>query len=892
MAAIKITTFLGVAPKISPELLPNTAGQIAKNCKLYSGDLIPYPQPVIVGDTGKTGVLKTLYALRNPSNPLDLKWLSWTTDVDIAIATATEDDEQRFYFTGDGVPKVSNYELATTGVGPYPIAAYDLGLPLPNTTLTTVAQSQDASSTTASYARAANIATIITSAAHGLETNDFVNINGFTFLTGTYSDDGAATTTVTITGHGLSTGAIVTLDFTTGTGVDGTYTITKISNDVFTVAVTAGAPSTGNVGLDLSTFNNASVQVTKIDATTFTYASTGFNSTTVAYTAGVINKAGTITQSRARDSGNLATIVTAAPHLLRTGNVVTVTGFPAATTTVATFNAANVEVTVLNATTITYFSPGEAVSTVADGDGKVTLAGLTQARSYLYTWFTPWLEESIGSEPSDDLYIKEGQTVTVSSIPTAKPTGNNFIRGVRLYRTLPSVSGTEYFLLSTLWFPTALTRVARASNISTVTTGFPHNLSIDDRFKISACTVASFNITGGIVLDVIDDYTFTYAQAAGDVASTAVTAGTLYHDVSENPPTSTARYWGDGGNYDFIDDFDSRNLNTLLSSDDYDAPPENLEGLAAVQNNILVGFVGNKMYFSQPGQPHAWPQRYAITIEHPIVGIAAIGGSFLVTTTSYPYLVSGNDPAARMAVARIDANYPCLNRKSMVTMGYGIVYTTHEGLAVYSPGSGPQIITKALYNSDTWNATLNPTTVNAQYYNENYIASHSTGGIIFEQDTKTGGFFTDNTFAFTASWYDTLQGKVYVTAGTNGDVYEWDDLTQPALTMEWKSKVIITKDMLNLGAVRVVADYAATSLIWDEDTTQWEVESSTWDAPNEITFTLWVDKQQIFQTNVNDSDVFRLPTGYRSDTFEVGVTGNVRVRAIHLGETPTGLRLA
>jgi len=38
--------------------------------------------------------------------------------------------------------------------------------------------------------------------------------------------------------------------------------------------------------------------------------------------------------------------------------------------------------------------------------------------------------------------------------------------------------------------------------------------------------------------------------------------------------------------------------------------------------------------------------------------------------------------------------------------------------------------------------------------------------------------------------------------------------------------------------------------------------------------------------------VFRLPSGYRSDTFEVGVSGSARVRAIHVGETPYGLRTA
>ncbi len=59
-----------------------------------------------------------------------------------------------------------------------------------------------------------------------------------------------------------------------------------------------------------------------------------------------------------------------------------------------------------------------------------------------------------------------------------------------------------------------------------------------------------------------------------------------------------------------------------------------------------------------------------------------------------------------------------------------------------------------------------------------------------------------------------------------------------------------------------------------------------------ITFKLWVDKQLLMTTTVTDMNTFRLPTGYRSDTFEVGVTGDIRVRAIHLGETPLSLKEA
>lgn len=808
MAGVKIIGFLGTAPKISPELLPNTAGQIATNCKLYSGDLIPYPQPTVVANTSRTGTIKTLFALRDPDTG-DKKWLSWLTEVDIAVASKTDQDEQRFYYSGDGAPKVSNYELATTGAAPYPVGYYDLGLPIPpdSSKLATTAATFS-TLTTSSFARdASNTATIVTSTAHGLKSGNSISVSRFAYRTGTYSQTGGTTITVTITGHGLANGASVVLDFTSGTAVDGTFTITNVTTNTFDVIASTAATTSGDVRWDIRGFN-----------------------------------------------------------------------------------ATNVECTVVNSTTFTYFSPGPQVTTTSSSDGRVDLGGLPQARSYVFTWYTPWDEESIASIPSDNLYIKEGTIVTVSNLPTVKPTGNNFVRGVRLYRTLASASGTEYFRLATLWFPTGLVSVQRTSNVSRVTLLYPHNLGIDDRFKISGCTVASFDITGGIVTDIIDDYTFEYAQTASNVGATTVAAGTLFHDVSEDPPTTTARYWGDGGVYTFTDDFDSRDLLDILTSDDYDAPPEDLQGLTAIQNNILCGFVGNTLYFSEPGLPHAWPAKYAVTLEHNIVGIAAISGSSLVVTDSYPYIVSGSDPANGMATARIDANFPCLNKNSMVTMGYGIVYSTHDGLAVYSPSSGPAVITKLLYNNDTWQTAIDPSSVIAEYYGDNYFASHSTGAFVFEQDVKVGGFFVNADYSFTASWYDAVDGIVYYVSGVNGDIYQWDDLSQPLVTQEWKSKVIVTKDMINLGAARVVADYSVTSEDWDLETTTWDALTENWDLPAQLTFRLWVDKELLLETTINNSDAFRLPTGYRTDTFEVGVEGNIRVRAIHLAETPAGLR--
>jgi hypothetical protein len=805
MPGVKITSFLGIAPKVSPELLPETAGQIARNAKIYSGDLIPYPAPVVIGNTGRTGVIRTLFALKD--NLGQNQWLSWLTDVDIAVVTSSDIDDQRFYYTGDGVPKVSNFTLATNGAAPYPIDYYDLGLPLPKDkpTITVVPFT---TVSTATYERDANnTAVLTTTGPHGLKDGAYITITGFTYLAGTYTYVGT-TVTCTVANHGLANNTQVSLNFTSGNAVDGTYTVTVTGPNTFTVIVGVAPTSTGTVRLSMESFNASGVRITVLDAETFEY-----------------------------------------------------------------------------------FSPGPQVSTTAFVTGKIDLGGPTQSRSYVYTWFTPWEEESIGSDPTTDVFVKEGVTITVSDLPDFKPAGNNFVRGIRLYRTLATSAGTEYFRLKTLWFPTDIVSVSRAANVSTVTLIYPHNLGIDDRFKISGCDGdASFNINGGIVTAIVDDYTFRYAQTGANVSPAIFVGGTMYVDVCENQELDPARYWGDGGNFDFIDDFDPLNLSDILASDEYDAPPSDLKGLIAAQNNILAGFTANKLYLSEPARPHAWPQSYAITFEYDIVGLASVNGAILVLTEGYPYYISGNDPAAGLSSVRIDALYPCLNSKGIVPMNYGVVWPTHDGMAVYSPSSGPQLATKANFNNDTWAEALDPSTIVGEFYGDAYLASHSTGGFTFEPVERVGGQYVTIDYTFTSSWYSPTEGRLYYTFGTNGDIYEWDNLAQPSVPMEWKSKVIKTTSPMNLGAARVIADFEEPTLTWNQNTALWNADQSLWSTSDNILFSLWVDKELLFTHTVTDMDTFRLPTGYRSDTFEVAVEGDIRVRAIHLGETPLSLK--
>lgn len=795
MPAVKLQKFLGAAPKIAPELLPDTAAQVATNVKLYSGDLLPYRYPLLAGTCGQSGTIKTIYPMRDPDVPTSYHWLSWLTDTDVATSTALDGDEQRIYYT-DGVnaPRVTNYELAVDGTPPYPTDWYDLGLPLPTSVPTATATS---------------------------------------------------------------------------------YSTKTIS----------------------------------------TYA---------------------------RDAGNIATIVTSSNHALKSGAVVTITGFNDSAST-ESFNIQNTTVTVVDDTTLKYYSTGDVLSTAsADTDGRLRLAGGTVLRQYVYTWMTPWMEESIPSEPTDAIYIKEGQVVSVTGLPTAKPSGDNFIRGFRLYRTVTSDSSSAYLRLRTVWFPVTLASASRSSNVATITLTHPHNLQVGDLIKTVSVAFGgiadtSFNETDEPVITVVDDYTFTYASSGSDKATTATSAGTLQYDVSE-PGSTTGTYYSGST---FTDNYDVNGLIFQLDSLDHDAPDSGMVGIIAAHNNILVGFVGNEVCFSEPDKPWAWPLATRKVFPNAVVAVASMSGYILVLTEKYPYIIEGNTPRD-MQYSRVDTPYVCTSKRGVVVLPTGVVYPTHGGLATFGV-NGISLTTANIQDWDTWADFTDPTDLNAEFYNGKYFASDGARSFIFEENAETGGTYVTINSGFMAAHYDALYGKFYCTLDTTGEIYEWDSATNPLAPMEWRSKVINTQEYINIGAARVIADYdvdsgaAATiaaynanvvahnTALWplidqlgslnhglnytDPDTTSVVAVSGalnttlvngdpltqyqlTGYSVYPLSFRLWVEGILIFETELTDSEIFRLPSGYRSDTFEVGISGVARVKAVHIGETPFGLRTA
>jgi hypothetical protein len=741
--ALKIQKFFGEAPKLSPELLPDTVAQFAYNLDLYSGDLIPYRRPELITDLDKTGTINTIYPMRDPSTG-ERKWLHWTTDVDVATAQVEGDTTQRIYYTGDGAPKSTNYTLATSG-SQFPTQSYILGLPLPT---------------------AIPVAT----------------------------------------------------------------------------------------------------------AAAFTQKSS---------------------TNRSRDAGNTATITTSAPHGLTTGDFVTLTSFGD-----ATYNLSNVRVTAISDTQFSYFNFGPAEGSTSDTAGRIDLAGLTQPRNYVFTYYTAWDEESVPSEPSATIFVKEGQTVDVTSMPSLWTHGAGYQETgmqLRVYRTIIGVSGTEYYRVAELDLASPITATYSRTGATVTVTKASHGLTSNDTVTFRATT--GTGTAGVYTITVVDTDTFTFT------------------DPNTGSTTGNCQY---AETLSFTDDLDVSTLLFPLESTDNDAPDERMQGILSIHNGMLVGFFENTICFSEPGQPHAWPIKYRQQVDAPIVALGAYGTTLLALTNRTPWKIDGNNPAA-VSLTRTDYILPCLSKRSVINIGFGVVWASAGGLAVYSTTIGTDYLTKNVHGWTTWSRAVNPSQLYGAYYRGRYFGSDGTNTFLFERNEQVGGHLVQSDVKFTAAFYDAGSDEFFY--AHDGQVWLWNSPNIGNAVLDWKSKVFTTKQPINLGAARVIADYIAgedeDALITENNAiraanqalidagdpagslgtamaNQHQVAGSNLSDFREsyrtVTFQFFVNKQLIYTATRENDDAFRLPAGYRADTFEIRLATNVRVRAVHLAESMGGLR--
>ena len=369
---------------------------------------------------------------------------------------------------------------------------------------------------------------------------------------------------------------------------------------------------------------------------------------------------------------------------------------------------------------------------------------------------------------------------------------------------------------------------------------------------------------------------------------TSVTGVATFYLVDEIPITTLS----------FVDEESDDDIasNNILESTNWTAPPSDLEGITAMPNGILAGWRANELWFSEPYRPHAWPAAYVIVVDYPIVGLGVTNQTLVVCTEGYPFTASGIHPAS-IALSISPSLEPCLSRGSILSTTEGVYYASPNGL-VYAGLGRIENITRTLLTKDKWQSLTQVQTLRAARFGTAYYAFGGTqsgvfdplsfdplsfaldnyegsyGGVLVDPaDPRIGFNLLSYTTPVTAVQNDPWSGEIFIIKSDNLYRIALEALDPTRRVYKWRSKVFQVPKPGNLAAMKVFwkIPTSAPDATADAPTVDSAVEFP--ELPDGSTYgvvRLYANEDLVWTRNlVTSGELMRLPSGYKSDVFQL-----------------------
>jgi len=311
----------------------------------------------------------------------------------------------------------------------------------------------------------------------------------------------------------------------------------------------------------------------------------------------------------------------------------------------------------------------------------------------------------------------------------------------------------------------------------------------------------------------------------------------------------------------YTDETPADELDETIPSTAWDPPPDNLKGLRVAPQGFLAGFFDNKVAFSEPYQPHAWPTDYQLALDSEVVAVEVIDNGVVAGTTGRPYLIQGIDPRS-MTPRRLEVDHACLSAASMVSLGYAAIYASQDGLVQIDSG-GARLITAGVVTENEWRP-YNPETIHAYEWSGQYIAFYSgangKGGFLFDPRSPERGI-VELGFWVRSAFSESRSPLLFV-LNASEDVEEWDHPDADLEAYRWRSAVFPAPRPSNMALAKVTAS-----------------------SYSDLVFRIYAEGELITEKPVPGLNPFRLPSGYLARDFEIELEGTDAVQRVEVGES-------
>ena len=275
-------------------------------------------------------------------------------------------------------------------------------------------------------------------------------------------------------------------------------------------------------------------------------------------------------------------------------------------------------------------------------------------------------------------------------------------------------------------------------------------------------------------------------------------SGTYLYLIAERPASSA----------NYLDTVGADAFQEALPSAGWDEPPDALTGITSMPNGMMAAFVGRDVYFCEPYRPHAWPEKYVMTCDSDIVGLGSIGSVLIVMTKANPYLMTGAHPDSMQSL-KLEANFPCINARGIVDLGFAICYPSNDGLVAVRATGQVQWVTEGLFRRDDWRAFSPENAIGAQHgsiYMMFYDVTSADGvrnsGALFININATP-FLARSAETASAAYFDVEDSALYFKRAGNQNINRFDDPNGYPATYSWRSKEFWLPRPSTFGAVLI-----------------------------------------------------------------------------------------
>ena len=526
-------------------------------------------------------------------------------------------------------------------------------------------------------------------------------------------------------------------------------------------------------------------------------------------------------------------------------------------------------------------------------------SGATETRNYVYTFVTKYGEES-GPSPAETLSGFVNGSWNSSAMQVAPINSGTITGAVKdtpspgyVEVTLSSVFGLEQYEYLTVSGVVGMTSLNAKHRI----------VSVDrtlNKIVVALLTAQNYTSGGAFIRNANHN---TSSMVKRIYRSAGTNAG--FQFVAEIPVAQTTY------NDTILTTALGESLPTALSL----TPPKNMTCMTTMPNGCLVGLSNNELCFSEPYLPYQWPLANRYTFTGTGVALHASGNSVIVLTDTYPIIFTGTDPAG-MVPAVMQSYAPCLSKRGVASASGGCLFPSFDGLWIAAPGR-LENLTRSLYSNTEW-ALLNPAGFisefhNGQYYARFTLADGVTTRILSLDIVENPGVVEIDEWADDIYRND-LDGNLYLAQGNL--VYQLGVADVPTYFSEWKSAILQLAKPTNFAVAQVHADFSAIVAVDESDAVSnaallsdpygqfgaingdsihdfgindCGLVPTVVTAEKVVNFTLYADDAVVLTKNVRNSTPFRLPAGYRSDAFNIGLSTSIPVYSASMAESTAEL---